>query len=738
MQSSLRSSASLIGALVLVALPFAWAQSSDVSVLTQDYDIARSGANLSERTLSPSNVSSATFGKLFAFAVDEKVLAQPLYVSNLTIGGAVHNTLIVATANNSVYAFDANNPSTATTPLWHINLGAAVPNAKYYLKGGFPLIGIMGTPVIDPNTNTLYLVAAVWTTASQIATQSLHALDLATGDEKFGGPVQISGTGFNADTNWQRSGLLLLKGVVYVPFSSHFDLLLNAATQARPGYSGLIIGYHAATLAQVGIFNAEPNGWGGSVWQSGRGPASDGTYIYAMTANAEKTGTGDLSENFVKLNPGTLSVADHFTDPNETCLNTLDLDLSSSGPLIMPGTGTNLMVGGAKQGKVYVFQLDQTLLTQTPETFWGTSQHAVLPADGGTCADSRPGGVGWISSAAFWNNSNGPLWYVFGGSDYLYSYQVAANTFTQSSADTPSNSWPNALAVSANGSQGGILWVVAPQAASAPIFYAYDATPSNGHLTQLWNSTQLPTRDVLGDLGPHAVPTVANGMVYVATGSNQVAAYGLLPTSPAVQITPNGPTLHASGLNSVAENISINSLGGYAGTVSLSVTGLPPGASYTLSKSVVTVAAGGTATTKLTVSLGTVVFPLQDSYTLVVQGTAGGANSYAPIRLLERAASYTAVSSVACDSSNDMSASLTYKTSGSQTPTIWIQDPTTPTFPGRLWTDIPAAGTEQTGYWIDTKKQNNFYWIIDQSAGVTPIFDNALAIANLTTIYSCP
>jgi hypothetical protein len=346
--------------------------------------------------------------------------------------------------------------------------------------------------------------------------------------------------------------------------------------------------------------------------------------------------------------------------------------------------------------------------------------------------------VGWISSAAFWNNSNGPLWYVLGGSDYLYSYQVAANVFTQASADTLSNYWPNSLALSANGSQGGILWVVAPQAASSPIFYAYNATPASGHLTQLWNSTQRPTRDVLGDLGPHVVPTVANGMVYVATGSNQVAAYGLLPTNPAVQITPNAPTLHANALSSVAENISINSFGGYAGTVSLSVTGLPPGASYTLSKSVVTIAAQGTATTKLTVSLGNVVFPLQDSYTLVVQGIAGGANSYAPIRLLERAASYTAVSSAGCNSSNDMSANLTYKTSGSQTPTIWIQDPTTPTFPGRLWTGIPASGTEQTGDWIDTKKQNNFYWIIDQSAGVAPIFDNALAIANLSTLYSCP
>src|ERR1700691_6803465 len=160
MQSSLRSSASLIGALVLVALPFAWAQSSDVSVLTQDYDVARSGANLSERTLSPSNVSSATFGKLFAFAVDEKVLAQPLYVSNLTIAGGVHNTLFVATTGNSVYAFDANTPSTTNAPLWSVNLGPPVPPPKYdFSAASSTQLGIVGTPVIDKGASTLYVVA---------------------------------------------------------------------------------------------------------------------------------------------------------------------------------------------------------------------------------------------------------------------------------------------------------------------------------------------------------------------------------------------------------------------------------------------------------------------------------------------------------------------------------------------------------------------------------------------------
>jgi hypothetical protein len=744
MKTLVGSPGGTIGPLVLLAqiLLTAPAESSGtVNVLTQDYDIARTGANLSEVSLTPSNVSSATFGKLFAFAVDDEVFAQPLYVSGLSIAGGVHNTLIVATTGNSVYAFDADNPSTTNAPLWSVNLGAPVPSAKYFFRASESYLGIVGTPVIDPSTNTIYLVAQEWDTATQTASHNLHALDLLTGSEKFGGPVQISTKGFNPHTNWQRSGLLLLNGVLYVPIASYGDLVANAATGAKEKYQGLIVAYDPATLVQLAFFSAEPNGSGAGIWQAGRGPASDGTYIYAQTANALVTGAGDLSESFVKLNPGTLTLADHFTDPNAACMNTLDLDLASSGPLIMPGSGTNLMVGGGKQGKVYVFQLDEALQTQTPQTFWGTSNYTPLPTDGGTCTDVNQHAlnVGSISTVAFWNNSNGPLYYVFGGADRLNSYQLSGNVLSQVSSDTPANVWPNAIAVSANGSQNGILWVVSPQTKVMPIVYAYNATPSNGHLTPLWNSTQLPDRDVLGNQGRHTVPTVVNGIVYVATAANQVVAYGLLPTSPAVQLSPTSPTMRATALNAVSNNIWINSFGGYAGTVSLSLSGLPPGASYSFSKTKVTVAAGGSIKSLLTISLSDAVLPLHDSYTLIVQGTtAGGVNSYAPIRLQARLASFTSFSKAACNSSNQMSANLTFTTGGSAVPSIWIQDPTTPSFPGRDWMDIPSSGTEQTGYWIDNGKANYFYWIIDLSAGAPAIFDNALAWVNLRGSYSCP
>src|SRR5208283_2628063 len=356
-------------AFATLVIPAAIAQPS---VLTQDYDMSRSGANLAETVLTPSSVSSATFGKLFSYPVDEEVFAQPLYVPNLVIAGGTHNVVFVATMGNTVYAFDADNPATSTTPLWSVNLGAGVPSSKFlfFAGSGISRNGIYSTPVIDPTTNTIYLVTHLWSTASQTVNLQLHALDVATGDEKFGGPVQISASGFDPNFNEQRAGLLLFDGTVYVAIGSHADFRTNLSTLVASPYVGMMLAYDAQTLALVGTFNGEPGGIGAAIWQGGRGPVSDGNYIYTMTANAEKLGTVDYSESFVQLNPGTMSVAGFYQDPDSTCLNTLDLDLSASGPQLIPGAGTNLLLGGGKEGKIYALQLDQALQTQTPQYFW--------------------------------------------------------------------------------------------------------------------------------------------------------------------------------------------------------------------------------------------------------------------------------------------------------------------------------------------------------------------------------
>jgi hypothetical protein len=734
----------LFALLTALAVPAAFGQTS---VLTQDYDNARSGANLGEATLNPSNVSSSTFGRLFSYAVDEEVFAQPLYVPNLLINGGVHNVVVIATMGNSVYAFDADNPATANAPLWTVNMGTPVPSSKFFWRGGSGAVqnGILSTPVIDPNSNTIYTVSQLWDTHTQSLTFLLHALDLLSGTEKFNGPVPIAVPGFNTNTNIQRAGLLLLNGVVYLGIASHADLRIDAGTGlGGQQYVGFVLAYDAQSLGLLGSFNVDAGGTGGGIWQGGRGLVSDGRYIYAAAGNAITPGSPDYSESFVKLNPGSLSVADYFPDPDQTCLNKLDLELSSSGPQLMNIDGTNVLLGGGKQGKVYALSLNQPLQTQQPSYFWGTSNHATLPAEGGTCNDPRKVTFGWLqgSDTALWSNPSGAsYYYAFGNQDQLMSWQVSGMTFTQTSADALPSTSPNAAALSANGGTDAILWTVAGQPSLPAIVSAFNAVPAAGHLTKLWDSTQVTTRDTLGTLGKYSVPTVAAGKVYIGTGSNQVAVYGLLPTTPSVQLAVSNPTLRLVALNSITEKIYINAIAGFKGTVKLTVSGLPPGTSYSLSKTSVALTKNTTsAASTLTIAPGTAVLPLNDHYTVVVQATTTtGVTRYAPVRLVTRNGLFLSTTSAGCNNLNQMSANLKWQINGSGVPSIWIQDPQTPSFPGRPWLDpAQALGMGTTGYSITSSNQLFLYWIIDQSAGLPANFDNALGFTNLAKIYKCP
>lgn len=734
----------LFGLLTVLAVTAAFAQPS---VLTQDYDNARSGANLAETILNPANVSSATFGKLFAYAVDEETFAQPLYVPNLLINGGVHNVVYVATMNNTIYAFDADNPATATAPLWSVHLGNATPSARFQFRGGSGAArnGILATPVIDPNSNTIYVVSQLWDTPTQSITFLLHALDLLSGTEKFSGPVPISVPSFSALFNIQRVGLLLVNGVVYVATASHVDARVDTATGiGGQTYYGLVLAYDAQTLALTGSFNVDTGGLGGGIWQGGRGLVSDGLYIYAATGNAITPGTPDYSESFVKLNPGSVTVADYFPDPNQACMNSIDLELSSSGPQIMNSGGTNLLLGGGKQGKVYALSLDQPLKTQQPNFFWGTTNYAPLPADGGSCHDSRQFQFGWLhgSDTAVWSNPSGPsYYYTLGDQDQLHSFQVSGTTFTQASVDTLTGTLPNALALSANGGTGAILWALVPQPSLPAILTAFDAVPSAGHLTKLWDSSQVPARDTLGTFGKYSVPTVAAGKVYVGTGANQVVVYGLLPTVPSLQLSLANPTLRILVLKAVSEKITINSFGGLKGAVNLSVSGLPPGTSYSFTKPSVTLTKNvSSVNSNLTINPGTAVLPLDYNYTVVITATsATGVRRSAPLRLVTRNGLYTTIKKTDCNDLNQMAVDLTWQIDGSGVPSVWIQDPQTPNFPGRPWRDPAGAlGTQNTGYTITNKTQPFLYWLIDQSAGIPANFDNALGVTNLGKIYACP
>jgi len=735
----------LCGLLTTLLAPAAFAQ----SVLTQDYDDARSGANLAETILTPANVSAATFGKLFAYPVDEETFAQPLYVPNLLVNGAVHNVVFIATMNNTVYAFDADSSAAATTPLWKVNLGAATPSSRFQYRagGGAARNGILATPAIDPTSNTIYVVSQRWDAGAQSITFLLHALDLLSGTEKSGSPVQINPPGFSTLLNIQRVGLLLLNGFVYLATASHVDSRVDVATGiGGQSYYGQVLAYNAHTLALKGSFNAASSGGTGvGIWQGGRGLASDGTYVYAATGNAFTAGAPDYSESFVKLKPGTLAVVDYFPDTNQACMNSIDMELSSSGPQIMNSGGTSLLLGGGKQGKLWALSLNQPLRSQPPNYFWGTTNYLPLPAEGGICKESRQFQYGWLhgSDTAVWSNPSGPSYfYVLGDWDQLRSFRASGNTFTQTSADAVVGTLPNALALSANGGSNAILWALIPQASAPAILAAWNAVPVAGHLTKLWDSSLVPARDTVGTFGKFSVPTVARGKVYVGTGSNQVVVYGLLPTTPALQISLANPTLRVLALKAISEKITINAFGGLNGAVNVSVSGLPPGATYYFTKTQVSLTKNVTsANSNLTIYPATATLPMDWNYTVVITATSAttGASVSAPLRLVTRNGLYTAVTKIGCDELNQMAAQLTWQISGSGVPSVWIQDPLSPNFPGRSWRDPAGAqGSQSTGYTIANKTSPFLYWLIDQSGGIPASWDNALGVTNVGKIYSCP
>jgi hypothetical protein len=376
---------------ISVTAPHAGAQ---VNVLTYHNDNARTGQNLNETILTPGNVNVTTFGKLFSYPVDGYVYAQPLYVSSVQIpGSGIHNVVFVATEHDSVYAFDADN--SAAGLLWHVSFinpanGVATVPAQDVLTGDLvPEIGITSTPVIDGNTGTIYVVAKTkevrQTTVHYV--QRLHALDITTGAEKFGGPAVIADTILAADGSFQyvsgpsvvgsgdgsldgqtvnfnalrqlnRPGLLLLNGIVYSAWGSHGD---------NDPYHGWLIGHDAQTLALVSVFNTTPNGGRGALWMSGGAPAADvNGNVYIATGNGTFALTGSGSPGYgdsvLMLTPsGGLNVTDFFTPWNQATLDVTDADLGSGGVLLLPdqpGPYPHLMVTAGKPGAIYLIDRD--------------------------------------------------------------------------------------------------------------------------------------------------------------------------------------------------------------------------------------------------------------------------------------------------------------------------------------------------------------------------------------------
>ena len=547
----------------LTCLVLSPALPAQTDVVTVNYDLNRTNANLSETLLAPSNVNARQFGKVFSFPVDGQVYAQPLYVHGLRFAsGAVHNVVFVATMHNSVYAFDADGGN-GLAPLWQVNFGPSV-NPMDFSDSGGPFtdilneIGILGTPVIDTATLTLYAVS--FTGSNGNYAYHLHALDLATGAEKAGGPVEIQGSvegsgwggketpvggqlAFAAGDHLQRPGLLLLNGVVYVAFGSHGDIA---------PWHGWLAGYNADDLTQASVFNTTPNDAAGALWQGGHGPASDGENIFLATGNGTYGSTRPAwSQSVLKLaTSGGVSVADWFTPSEWDTLNGNDNDVGSNGPVLIPGT--NLAYLAAKEGQLFL--LDRSALgeevasnTQVAQSF------PVVDASFSTSYQQNNGFFVFNSAFRNMGGGNGTL-FLWPFNQSLRAFRFSGGKFETAPAaenTTATNSMPfSGFSVSANGATAdtAILWATSAGAGSLPApgtIHAFDASNIS---TELWNSDQSGARDTMGDFTKFANPTVANGRVYVPTSSNRVDVYGLLAGVPGIATVVNAASFQGGGV----------------------------------------------------------------------------------------------------------------------------------------------------------------------------------------------
>src|SRR5581483_572826 len=414
--------------LILTIASAAWAQ---VDVLTRNYNNQRTGTNLSEKVLNPANVNPSQFGKLFMLPVDDQIFAGILYVSNLPIAGGTHNVIYVATVNNTVYAFDAD---TFGPPLWQRNfngtgrpthntdVGQACGTYRDFLGNGnfgsVANIGIVGTPVIDRTSGTMYFVTRTVEDPSATTIQRLRAIDIATGLDRPSSPqvidqsVTVPGTGedsngtlvhFDPMTANQRPGLTLSQGVLYVGWSSYCD--------THP-YHGWVMSFDATSLARIAAFNTTPNAGGAAVWMSGAAPAIDAAgNLYVTTGNGtDNNGVTDFTESLLKLAPNTLTLQDFFTASNFNSLDNADLDFNPSGPVMLPGT--NFVTTGAKEGKLYLVHTNNLGHLAAGDT---QIQQVVQAVD----LTVRGTGTHHIHNASpVWSSPEGLNVYVWGENDF--------------------------------------------------------------------------------------------------------------------------------------------------------------------------------------------------------------------------------------------------------------------------------------------------------------------------------
>jgi hypothetical protein len=512
-------------------------------VTTYHNDGTRAGVNSQEFALTTSNVHASTFAKLFACQVDSPIYTQTLWVPNLSIDGGMHNVIFTATSHDTVYAFDADANPCVT--YWSKNLvpaGETWPTAVD--MGGddiWPVTGVVGTPVIDPATNILYVVTKTKTTGTSArgpgeCHQRLHALHLSDGTEAANSPLALtsaitvpgSGDGGNGTAvpfdpfhENQRPGLALVGNTIYVAWASYID---------QKPWHGWIIGFDKSTLRPAFLFNATPNGYGGGIWMAGAAPSIDSTgNLYVITSNGDYNGRGEFSDSFVKLNPN-LVVQDWFTPADEALMESGNGDLGAGGAAVLADLPNapikHLLIGGGKigsgqAGELYVTNRD--------------AMGHLEGAGGPPLVQKFPLTRHIFATPAFWNNTlyiagrNGPL-----SAFALDPATALFNTTPVSQSAALFNGRGATPSVSSNGNSHGIVWAVDTSQSGASsgfgigpaVLHAYDAT---NLARELWNSSQAAAnRDQAGNSVKFTVPTIANGKVYIGSFS-EIDVYGLLP-----------------------------------------------------------------------------------------------------------------------------------------------------------------------------------------------------------------
>jgi hypothetical protein len=497
-------------------------------VFTYHYDNSRSGQNVQEIALAPQNVNASSFGKLATYSVDGIVYGQPLYLADLNVRGAYHNVVYVATENNSVYAFDAD--AKQSTALWQVSFinpaaGITTVPCGQFVSGCIiaSKLGITSTPVIDPTTGTLYVLARTLESGAYL--QKLHALDLGSGSEKFGGPITIEGSVAGSGAASQsgivpfqgigvnnRAALLLVNGTIYIGFAS-----LSSAGSPHGWIFGYAVDPSSDTLRQVAIWNTTPNGSSGGIWGVGSLAADSSGNLFSVVGD----GTNDLTTSFgnsvLRFTSGSLALGDYFVPYNVASLNVNDKDLGSGSLLLLPDglsdTYPHLMISAGKEGRIYLLNRDN--LGQFDSSGDQVVQELTAQAANG-----------FFGSPAYWNN-----FVYFGGNQVpLKAYQLSNGWLSSAPVSQTALAflYPGVNpSVSANGSGHGIVWV----AERKGILRAYDATYL---ATELYDSTQESSRDAILEVAKFSTPTVANGRVYVvgidaANSQGKLYIFGLLP-----------------------------------------------------------------------------------------------------------------------------------------------------------------------------------------------------------------